>query len=475
MASTHNFEHLPLVLRYQGRARLRSGGSLSPQTVANRKAWQAHSMALRSAAQSVSTNWQARNTMRQEQNLPVIPKGVPVLLQVDPGLDLEVLRAKYAFEIVAEQEEGYVIVASEEIDLSTFVRMVNAFAVQIHGSATVASIHKLFDDPTQADRLRRILSDQLFESWAKVSDSQPYIVDIGIACMGTQEIPTRPDRGERPMDARWARKERDWLQARAAAYAAWDEIKANREDEINDFFAFYQSEILHFIDGAPYDAAVLPDSFTIRVKVNGKGLKDFILNYPYIFEVIEPEDIALPQCAGEAGAQPAQVPVPTPPSPNAPAVCIIDSGVQEGHTLLQPAIDQAASHCFLPGETPGNVGDFVSPAGHGTRGSTVRLSHETVRLSFHSGFRTPAYSTSTTACPCSCSLRRRFVLPSSGFTGDPGKHGYSITPSIPLVTVVRGTCRHGQRKSTLFVPHTTCLLSRARAICQKMESCHIWV
>lgn len=378
MPGTHNFEHLPLILHYRDRARLRGGGSTLPQTVANKKAWQAHSGALRSAAQSASANWQTRNAQRQGQNLPVIPQGVPVLLQIDPGLDLDLLREKYAFEIVAEQEEGYVIVASEEIDLSTFVKMVNAFAVQAHGSATVASIHKLFDDPTQADRLRRILSDRLFESWAKVSDSQLYVVDIGIACTGTQEIPQYPNQGKRDTDADWARKESNWSQARAAAYVAWDEIKATREGEITDFFEFYQGKIMGLIDGAPYAAAVLPDSFTIRIRVNGKGLKDFILNYPYIFEVIEPEDIALPQRAGEGGAQPAQVATPTPPAPNAPAVCVIDSGIQEGHTLLQPAIDQATSHCFLPDKTPTDVGDFVSPAGHGTRVAGAVLYGESI-------------------------------------------------------------------------------------------------
>lgn len=378
MPGPHNFEHLPLLRRYQGRARLRGGGSTSPQTVVNRNARQAHSTALRNAAQSASANWQARNTVRQGQNLPVIPQGVPVLLQIDPGLDLDVLMERYAFEIVAEQEEGYVIVASEEIDLSTFVQMVNAFAVQVHGSATVASIHKLFDDPTQADRLRRILSDRLFASWATIDDAQLYVVDIGIACTGTQEIPPYPNRGKRDTDADWAKKESNWSQARAAAYAAWDDIKTVREGEIAGFYQFYHGELLHSIDGAPFDAAVLPDSFTIRVRVNGKGLKDFILNYPYIFEAIEPEDIALPQRAGEGGAQPAQVATPTPPAPNAPAVCIIDSGIQEGHTLLQPAIDQATSHCFLPGKTPTDVGDFVSPAGHGTRVAGAVLYGESI-------------------------------------------------------------------------------------------------
>ena len=38
MAPGHAFEHLPLMLRYRGRARLYGGGTSTPQTVANKAA-----------------------------------------------------------------------------------------------------------------------------------------------------------------------------------------------------------------------------------------------------------------------------------------------------------------------------------------------------------------------------------------------------------------------------------------------------
>ena len=191
MADQHNFEHLPLLLRYQGRACIHGGGKSAPQTLANKNARQAHSGTLQTASQALSAQWEQRKIERVNQELPLIPEGIPLLLQVDPGLDLDVLREKFAFEIVAEQEEGYVIVASD-IDLTAFLAMVNGFAVKVHGSATIASVHRLFDDPNQTDRLRRILSDRLFEEWPGISDDQPYLVDIGVACTGVQEIPPSP-------------------------------------------------------------------------------------------------------------------------------------------------------------------------------------------------------------------------------------------------------------------------------------------
>lgn len=378
MPGQQSFEHLPLLLRYRGRARLQGGGNPSPQTRANQNARQAHSDSLQNASQSLTGNWQQRKAQRQGQALPPIPQGIPILLRVDPSLDLDILRDKFAFEIVAEQEEGYVIVASEDIELAPFIEMISGFAVKVHGSAVLAKVHKLFDDPDQNDRLRRILSDYLFAQWPRINDAQIYVVDIGIACTGTLEIPSPPTKGKRDTDADWARKEHDWSEARTRAYNEWDTIKVLREEEIERFARFYEAEILHLVDGSAFDAAVLPDSFTVRLRIIGKGLKDLVLNYPYIFEVVEPEDIDLPQRAGAVGTRPDLVAVPTAPDDNAPAVCVIDSGIQEEHTLLQPAIDQATSYCFLPSKNANEVGDFVSPGGHGTRVAGAVLYGETV-------------------------------------------------------------------------------------------------
>lgn len=368
MPGDHSFEHLPLLLRYQGRAKLRGGGDPSPQTVANKNARQAHSLVLDTATQGLTANWQARRAERliADQAAPDLPAGVPILLRVDPGLDLDVLRDKFDFEIVAEQEEGYVIVASEDIELAPFRAMLQGFAVAVHGSATIAQVHRLFDDPNQTDRLGRILSEQLMATWGTIDDEQTYVVDVGIACAGKLEIPDRPKRGKRTTDAEWAAKEFAWSEARATAYNEWDDIKIERETAIQSFVDHYGGEILRMVDGADFDAGVLPDSFTVRLKLSGKGLRDFVLNYPYIFEVVEPEDIALPQYPGQGGPLEPEI-TPAAPAPDAPTVCVIDSGIQEGHALLQPGIDQASSHCFLPGIAATAVADEVAPGGHGTR------------------------------------------------------------------------------------------------------------
>lgn len=376
MGAGHGFQHLPLLLRYHGPARLKGGGSLSPVTQANREARNDHSVALQTAAGVLSAVWKDRKAEREQQQLPVMPAGIPVLLQVDPSLDLELLRQRFSFEVVAEQEDGYVIVASEDIDLTAFLKLAENFAGEVYGSAAVAQVHRLFDDPEQ--RLQRLLSDRLRVEWANIKDDALYTIDVGISCSGTVQIPNPPTRDKRDSDATWAEKEFQWSQARNNAYNRWDEIKSEREDEVSNFANAYGAEILQLIDGAPYEAAVLPDSFTVKVRINGKGLRDFVLNYPYIFEVLEADEIGVPPVQGpkREPSQPGAAPVA--PAENAPAVCVIDSGIQEGHALLAPAIDQASSYCFLPGKGNNDVADEVRPAGHGTRVAGAVLYGETV-------------------------------------------------------------------------------------------------
>lgn len=53
------------------------------------------------------------------------------------------------------------------------------------------------------------------------------------------------------------------------------------------------------------------------------------------------------------------------PSPNAPKVCVIDSGIQERHPKLKVAIDSAHSTSWIPGDE--NTSDYVRGGGHGTR------------------------------------------------------------------------------------------------------------
>jgi len=378
MPGQHNFEHLSLVLRKQGPARFpRSPRQPDPTTVANRANRAGHSTALKEYVASASLNWQTRQVQRVQAGLPIVKAGIPLLLKIDTSLDMEDLRHYFGFEIVSEQEDGFVIVTSEDVALTSFQQKLNDFITNGEGSASVARIHDLPDDPTQEGRLKRILSDVLFAEWGMIVDDAPYIVDVSIACAGNWQIPAKPKRG-RLTAQKWAAKEAAWSVARNAAYDQWDALRDERYQSVMTIISPYNGEVFMHVDDYTPEAATLPDCFTLRLGLPGKGLKDLVLNYPYIFEVTEPDDIETPQQVQRDQAAAMARTTILPPDAQAPAVCVIDSGVQEEHVWLEPAIDKPTSHCFLPGVAVRDIADYVAPSGHGTRIAGAVIHGETV-------------------------------------------------------------------------------------------------
>jgi len=400
MSTGHNFQHLPLLRRESGSANLTGGGSPAQQTVENRANRASHSSTLSASSSNVVSQRQKVEAERQTESLPDLPPGIPLLLEVDPGLDIDDLRHYFDFEIVSEEEDGFVIVASSEVDLAQFLDAVTRFAATAasdqRGTATIASVHRLDDDADQKKRLELVLSEQLCEHWPNLDEAKTHCVDVGVTCLGIVDIPNRPtepERREGEADEAWARRvsrwtdrESEWAKARTDAYDAWHDVQDERVDEVHRIIVDgYGGTIDEIFYDEPIEAASLPDSFTMRVEVSGKGLKDFVLNFPFVFEVVEPDDVTLPDHDTNEGTQPNELPEVLPPDPSAPAVCVIDSGIQEEHVLLEPAIDKSTSPCFLPPPIDkSDVSDYVRPGGHGTRvAGAVLYGEHVIRVGPH--------------------------------------------------------------------------------------------
>ena len=111
---------------------------------------------------------------------------------------------------------------------------------------------------------------------------------------------------------------------------------------------------------------IFPDSVQVRVRMNGAGFRDVILNFAHLFDVTLPPNLQQEATQLPAGRDEPQLTVRS-PAYDAPAVCVIDSGIEEGHRWLAPAVDTETSRCFLPGAEQDDVADYVNPQGHGTR------------------------------------------------------------------------------------------------------------
>lgn len=360
MAEKNDFTHLPLPLLFQGKPKLRGGGAVSAQTKRNTANRIAHGSYVKRRSAELSRFWKERRAERSENALPEIETGIPILLEIDPSADIDFLRG-LGFEIVCEIEEGFIIVATEDVDLSTLNEKADAFIANVTTRCnSPAKVYALCED---GDRLKRVLSKELYAKWATVSPDEAYIIDIGVSCCGNIELPKRPKREDDETDEHYSVREQRWMEKFSAAYMAWDEIKMKREETIERFVSDYNGEIMQLADGIS-EMTDLPDSFSARLKISGKCLLDLVLNFAYIFEVSEAETIIMGEAPENNDSLTENVQIEA-PIQSAPIVCVMDSGIQEEHKYLAPAIISDESVSLLPNNL--NTSDEVAGGGHGTR------------------------------------------------------------------------------------------------------------
>ena len=127
------------------------------------------------------------------------------------------------------------------------------------------------------------------------------------------------------------------------------------------------------------------DSFCCRIKINGIGLKDLVNNFQFVFEINEAEELSAPN-SEEKNTEIIEA-IITAPDADSPSICIIDSGILEGHKLLSPAILTTKSKSYVPGDI--SVVDAVGGGGHGTKvagavlyGANIPKGDDKVKLRF---------------------------------------------------------------------------------------------
>jgi hypothetical protein len=352
--------HLELILRRTGRARLSGRSKPSPQTVVNLANRPQHAASIRAQAAGAIQRWGEIQGQRGREGRPELPAGVPLLLQIDSDADVDFIRTAFGFEILCEQEDGFLLVASEDVDLAKLEQVLEKFEAKVRGGGNAAKLHSILG---QQQRLERVLSPELLERWPRLEPASEYIVDLSIECLGTSELPEPPDRAEDEPDARWQRKRDSHRERCTRVQMQWDSLRDARVAELKALVDHYGGAILVITD-AQTGVHSLPDSVSLRVQVSGDGLRDIVQNYQYLFEACLPDNVQQP-ATSEGVSFDTQRIQPQPPPAEAPHVCVVDSGIQEGHALLRDAIDKEASGCYVPGET--SVADEVGPHGHGTR------------------------------------------------------------------------------------------------------------
>jgi hypothetical protein len=360
---SRRFPHIELFLTVEGRAASSTPPRRSPRSQENLGNRDGHGRTLRNSTSGIVSSWQEQLEERKQEHKPDLPEAVPLILQIDPtAFDTEELR-KFGIETISELEDGYIIGASADLQLTDLQKKIEQFINAERGGGKVSEIWDVLDGTRRPEY---ILSPELQQQWDLIQEAQTYTVDVGIACLGSKsQLKDYPKREGYKSDENHIEGIRRWMSDRELTYQAWDDLKLQRENEFERFVAEYQGEILQIIDGNTPPFCELPDSFSCRVSISGKGLKDLVLNFPYVFDVSLPDDVRedLPVESQLGDREPAFSLAE--PESAAPKVCIIDSGIQEQHPLLRAAIAANDSRSWVPNET-GLTADLVQNGGHGT-------------------------------------------------------------------------------------------------------------
>jgi Subtilase family len=358
MTQPNNFPHLPIPEPSRDRVKPPLVIGEDPQVEKNKLEREKHSNKLRSSVDKIVEIWQTR----ANDNSAVFPEGIPLLIEVSDARSAVAtyLTKSFKFSIIAQPEEKFLIVASKDKNLKNFIGLIEKFRQNVSGSGNIAKVFQVGDD---FSRLETILSGKLKDTWGEIKDEIIYNIDFGVSCDLIKSLPPEPLKEKFTSDDDYQVKIKKFNTLSKSIHLEQEEVRLQRETAFNKLIESYKSKSIQMIDEEYSDGT---GCFIHTVSISGRGLRDIVYNFPFLFNVCF-SDMVEDFPATEAEINNNSSVQLVSPLEDAPAVCIIDSGIQEKHLLLRTAIDANVSRCYVPSLTETDVADHVQPSGHGTR------------------------------------------------------------------------------------------------------------
>lgn len=340
------FPHLNFVQKITGKPRLFGGGTPNPTTELIKKDRKGHSKNLFEQSNSLKNEWANSINQRAADSLsPLDPNVIPVFLQINPDLlDSEFDLQNIGIEIISEEDNGFIVGASLDA-LKSLEEKIEGFITEKHGSGIIGDLWKIIVGDREVWKPEHILSPYLFEKWKDITDDEKLQVEVSIAF--DKPLGKEPDPNKKGGEKRLARYRELQIER--------DDRLIERENHFDTFLGTYGQRLSDFIH--------LEDSFSCEVEISGKGFKDLVKNYPFVFEVNEGEDIG--GISGESLDDVDSEIELVAPNADSPEIGVIDSGIMENHKYIEPALKPANSKIYIFGEP--SSADNVAGGGHGTR------------------------------------------------------------------------------------------------------------
>lgn len=275
-----DFPHLALVLRRQGQYRHPKGQfpRETERETANIANYASHASTLTHSVDQIRAIW-AKDGESEPASGTIVQSGKPLLLEIDPRFDLEDVRRQLSFEVISEEEGGFVIVATEDLDLSRVRDVIEKFGKNESGGGAAAKLYGISESSGQ-NRLEHIVSKSLQRRWAQIADDEDVWIVAGISCnAGVAPRISAPRKDE--TDDQYRKRQRDET---FDAFEKWDETRNDRLSQLKKFAANYDGIVS---DSTSESGEEIPEDFSVQMRLPGIGLKDFVFNYPYLFEIAE--------------------------------------------------------------------------------------------------------------------------------------------------------------------------------------------
>ncbi|EMN02692.1 S8 family peptidase [Leptospira noguchii] len=352
-----DFPHLKLQADLTGFYRspkVNGGNEQNERTKNNLQNRSEHGGKISKRISDLQKSWIELLKSREDLGLPPLPDAIPLFLETDPdNFNVDSLRS-FGIEVLSVEEDGLVIGASTDgYDFKSLKEKIEKFLTEQGKYKNTAA--KLWDIETGNKwRIDQILSSELQEKWSDLEDDREYIADISVSC--NVYIPELLTKNDEISDREYAQYVEGWRTRKSALEKERDEKAVEREKQLEEFVIGYNGKYLSSI----IDTF---DSFGVRIQISGKGLKDIVFNFPFVFEVSEYDPYLIEYGAEEEG----EISDLSFMEPNeiAPIICVIDSGIQEEHKYIANAIRRDLSKSYIPYDD--STFDDVENGGHGTR------------------------------------------------------------------------------------------------------------
>lgn len=353
------FPHLPLSNLISGKHKPRQGGGGNDKnetTLRNLANRASHGRSLKNNIDSIYDSWIASINERAENGLPELPNSntIPLYLQIDTDFfDPESLKS-FGIELISEEENGFIIGASGD-NFKSLKEKIEQFINNTPKKKFKDKAAQLWQIVAGNQwRREHILSEDLNNRWDQINDGDEFLIEIGVACY--VKLSEEPIMAEDDTQADFDKRHNSWLNRWRKQNIEKDELALARQNQLEQLVRGHNGIIINneFID--------FDDSFCCQIKINGAGLKDLVLTYQYVFEISETETLIMTS-SSENYEEDYDVQIEA-PDQLSPKICVIDSGILEGHRLLSPAIINVHSKSYVPNDD--SVIDAVIN-GHGTK------------------------------------------------------------------------------------------------------------